>query len=246
MSDILKQYGIKEVADVTFYELDNDLPGKPVLVLDTLKLSNIEQSAESTDAKGGKGNASLITWDYGKEVILNIEDALFSPKTLSLANGIDYSTITNVDKSRTLERVNVYKISKDLAIWEVKKVSGMEDVWNPLLAEEMIANQVTSKGMLIDGKFMFGTVLMRTMSGLGIDLWQQCATTEIQKRLKQDCFYEDKGKIYLKKGYYLFMVQTDLEPNYKIEIAADTFPGVYYVVGDTYIRDKNTGLDKLF
>lgn len=54
---ILDKYGIKEVADVTFYQLDNDgNPTVPVLYLDTLKVSTIEQTAENTSARGGKGN----------------------------------------------------------------------------------------------------------------------------------------------------------------------------------------------
>lgn len=36
----------------------------------TLKVSTIEQTAETTDARGGKGNAKLITWD------LNVVDPL--------------------------------------------------------------------------------------------------------------------------------------------------------------------------
>lgn len=55
MANILDQYGIKEVADVTFY----DMSGNPVLFLDTLKISTLEQGAESTQAEGGKGNAPL-------------------------------------------------------------------------------------------------------------------------------------------------------------------------------------------
>ena len=47
MASILDRYGIKEVADVTFYEINEDgTPGKPVLVLDTLKVSTIEQTGE--------------------------------------------------------------------------------------------------------------------------------------------------------------------------------------------------------
>lgn len=37
--------------------------GAPVLYLDTLKVSTIEQTAETADARGGKGNPKLITWD---------------------------------------------------------------------------------------------------------------------------------------------------------------------------------------
>ena len=60
MANILDQYGIKEVADVTLYDLSTNLP---VLFLDTLKVSTIEQTAEQADAKGGKGNSTLIIWD---------------------------------------------------------------------------------------------------------------------------------------------------------------------------------------
>ena len=46
MANILEKYGIKEVADVTFYKLDdNGIPMYPVLYLDTLKVSTIEQTA---------------------------------------------------------------------------------------------------------------------------------------------------------------------------------------------------------
>lgn len=88
--DILARYGIKEVADVTFYELDdNGNPTAPVLYLDTLKVSTIEQTAESTSARGGKGNPELIMWDYGKEITVTLEDALFSAKSMAMMYGVD-------------------------------------------------------------------------------------------------------------------------------------------------------------
>lgn len=91
--DILARYGIKEVADVTFYEIveENGVarPGAPVLYLDTLKVSTIEQTAENTSARGGKGNPELIMWDYGKEITVNLEDALFSAKSMALMYGVD-------------------------------------------------------------------------------------------------------------------------------------------------------------
>ena len=60
MASILDMYGIKEVADVTFYRIDGNNKYTPVLYLDTLKVSTIEETASSTDATGGKGNAKLI------------------------------------------------------------------------------------------------------------------------------------------------------------------------------------------
>lgn len=104
MTDILQRYGIKEVADVTFYEIDKVTgePKAPVLVLDSLKVTSIEQTAETTEARGGKGNAKLIVWDFGKEITITIEDALFSPKSLSImmADGkVKNATNTVITKS---------------------------------------------------------------------------------------------------------------------------------------------------
>lgn len=59
----------------------------PVLFLDTLKVSTLEQTAEQTAAEGGKGNSQLIIWDYGKEITLTLEDALYSPASMSAMIG---------------------------------------------------------------------------------------------------------------------------------------------------------------
>jgi hypothetical protein len=80
-----KRFGIKEVADVTFYKINTDgSKGEAVLFLDTLKVSNIEFTAEQAEARGGKGNAPLIIWDYGREATVTLQDALLSMETLAL------------------------------------------------------------------------------------------------------------------------------------------------------------------
>jgi hypothetical protein len=83
----ITRFGIKEVADVKFYEIDatsGEKKGEAVLTLDTLKVSNIESTAEQAEARGGKGNAPLIIWDYGREITVTLEDALMSMETLSM------------------------------------------------------------------------------------------------------------------------------------------------------------------
>lgn len=88
MANILEQYGIKEVCDFTLYDIGADgRPTVPVLYLDTLKVSTLEQTAEDTSAKGGKGNADLIIWDFGKEINITLEDALFSAKSMAIMFG---------------------------------------------------------------------------------------------------------------------------------------------------------------
>ena len=113
--NILDRYGIKEVADVTFYEIaDNGEAGAPVLYLDTLKVSTIEQSAESTSARGGKGNPELIMWDYGKEITVTLEDALFSAKSMALMYGVDINNTSDFGKETTiLKTVKPSQVSSD-------------------------------------------------------------------------------------------------------------------------------------
>lgn len=49
MASILDRYGIKEVCDLWFYEINEDgTRGNPVLYIDTAKTSSVEQSAESS------------------------------------------------------------------------------------------------------------------------------------------------------------------------------------------------------
>lgn len=75
---------------VTFYKIDDKgEPSVPVLYLDTLKVSTIEQTAENVSARGGKGNPELVSWDYGKEITLTLEDALFSAKSMAMMYGVD-------------------------------------------------------------------------------------------------------------------------------------------------------------
>lgn len=89
--NIFEQYGIKEVADVCLYSIELDENDDeiyiPVLYLDTLKVSTVEETAEQTSARGGLGNPELIIWDYGKEITVTLEDALYSPASMGMAWG---------------------------------------------------------------------------------------------------------------------------------------------------------------
>ena len=96
---------IKEVADVTIFELNDDGSfGAPVLYLDSLKVSTLEQTADQAEARGGKGNLPLVIWDFGKEVTLNLEDALFSPKSMAIMMGNGtLKTATKVQRTITFK-----------------------------------------------------------------------------------------------------------------------------------------------
>ena len=105
-----KRFGIKEVADVHFYAVNPTVDSlakavttyeaaTPVISFDTLKVSNIESTAENSEARGGKGNAALISWDYGREITVTLEDALMSMETLSM---LFENNLENIDKTITI------------------------------------------------------------------------------------------------------------------------------------------------
>ena len=81
--NIFEQYGIQEVADVTLYGISYDKYDNevyiPVMYFDTLKVSTVEQSAQQSSARGGVGNAEHVIWDFGKEITVTLQDALYTP-----------------------------------------------------------------------------------------------------------------------------------------------------------------------
>ena len=186
MANILDQYGIKEVADVTLYDLSTNLP---VLFLDTLKVSTIEQTAEQAEARGGKGNSPLIIWDYGKEITVTLEDALFTPKSMHIMFGDGKKTPTSA--TATVTRM-VY--TPDIVAY----TAALPTLNAPTL-KYYSANDMTS------------------------------LTT-----------VPSSGAVYVEE------TRTSVAGTYTIEVSANSFPGTYKLVGDTYARNKATGVDEYF
>ena len=203
MASILDKYGIKEVADVTFYALDksgNRLA--PVLYLDTLKVSTIEQTAEEATANGGKGNPPLIIWDYGKEINVTLEDALFSAKSMAIMfGGKDYTLKTSETIYKTIE-------------WTASASGSAVDASAPTTFKDA------------KGKDKSGTSVV-----------YYAANTTNSSSMTTG--FEAGSKYFA-----TFTVSTkDVQV---IEISANSFPGNYYVTGDTYARSEANGEDEYF
>ena len=60
------------------------------MYFNTLKVSNVEQTADSVSARGGLNNAEQVIWDYNKELSISIQDALYTPASQSLLWGGSY------------------------------------------------------------------------------------------------------------------------------------------------------------
>lgn len=232
MASILDRYGIKEVADVTFYEINSDgTPGKPVLYLDTLKVSTIEQTASTADARGGKGNPKLITWDYGKEITVNITDALFSPKSMSIMLGD--GTVTQGTGSITKTTV-VRATSSSLPAYFVADVY---DSTTQGSVRKKIYMDSDSHADGINFASASGLSLQKVYNEDGTELKQSSNTiTDVSKWSTATAVSGNK-----------YFVQYSVAVNKKtISISGDSFPGTYYVTGDTYARSDVDGSDQFF
>lgn len=250
MASILDRYGIKEVADVTFYEIKDDgTPGKPVLFLDTLKVSTIEQTAETADARGGKGNPKLITWDYGKEITVNIEDALFSPKSMAIMLGDgqvaqgggafirktavirmgkasdgkikmlnDYVVADVYDANEGSKRVKLYLGGEATAPMGEVKING-----------QLLFTDGTNNAVLYDED---GSVLDEAFTESDLKaLYTTGFTVPVSKNLDGHKFM------------FTYWVKATTKT---ITVSGDSFPGTYYIQGDTYSRSDVTGKDQFF
>lgn len=202
--NIFEQYGLKEVANVTFYDTKT---GKVVLFLDSLKVSTIETTAENTEARGGWGNPALITWDYNKEVNVTLEDALFSAASLKtiMGAGIEVASAT---AKQTID-----------------------------INEELV---VDAEGNV---KLSYKPKTSTSVSYLDLEDNEYVSVTPTGGKAKVG-EAEDEGKAV--RVFYKTEVDGTSGNAVTITISATKFGGTYRVVGDTIVRNKETGEDEPF
>lgn len=249
MASILDRYGIKEVADVTFYEIKDDgTPGKPVLFLDTLKVSTIEQTAEQVDARGGKGNPKLITWDYGKEINVTVEDALFSPKSMSIMLGD--GTVQQGGGAYILKTCVIRMGETANSVTKAQKEYIVADVYDATEGSKRVKlylgaeNTAPAGEVKINGQLLFtdgtATSVLYDEDGTIID----SAFTESDLKALYTTGQSDATGAY---SGHKFMFTYWLKATTKtITVSGDSFPGTYYIQGDTYSRSDVTGKDQFF
>lgn len=158
MAAFAKQFGIKEVADVHFYPVgavtvaangDVSATEKPVLVLDTLKVSDIEFTAESVAARGGKGNPKLIVWDYNREATVTLEDATMTMECLEIMYGE-----IGEDKGNNIITINANKFPGTYAVvgktW-ARDIDGIDHVFTFYIPKAKISSESTTISMQAEG-----------------------------------------------------------------------------------------------
>lgn len=231
MASILDRYGIKEVADVVFCKIEDDgSRGAPVLYLDTLKVSTIEQTAETSDARGGKGNPKLVSWDYGKEINVSLEDALFSAKSMSIMFG-DGATPDEMDSQIT--RTAVMRVTDGVDYF----TADMYDASNGSVRKKVWFGDVPAGQEGVTFASVVGTKIKE------VQIYKEDSTIAAAGVSAVTAWTNVKESL---KGTKVFVTYKVEAKSRTINISGDSFPGTYYIAGDTYARSDVTGEDQFF
>lgn len=213
----MAKFGVKEVMDVTFYDT---VTGKPVAFFDTLKMTSIENKADEASAKGGKGNSKLLTWDFNRESTMKIQDALLSPRSFSMLSGnaVTKGVATIQMRQNTVWETVDSKMTNKGALYPLTATSGGA-VTLAFTPKETAANILVYEAS-DDG----GTPLASgTLSGTTLT----------------NVAWANKKLVV----YYTYDSDANAETYL---ITSDKFPTTFKIVGDTVVRNADTGKDEAF
>jgi hypothetical protein len=204
-----------------FYELDSKgAPSAPVLYLDTLKTSTLSQSSETVDATGGKGNVKILSWDTNKELTLELEDAVFSAKSLGIMFGgtMSDNSVTGQEVLKTLKAADISASTAtgetDYCIFELK---GQKYY--------IAKNRVTTFAYLA-GSAVPTAVESPNWETKNFDF----ATFDLL-----DCTMSATP---------VTVANTVVKNGIEINIGAEFGDNTYYITGDTYARNVASGKDE--
>jgi hypothetical protein len=200
------RFGLKEVCDVTLYSLATN---NPVVYMDTLKMSDIENKATTVYAQGGRGNPYLMGWDFDRQATIKIQDALMSLSSLSLLAG---NAVVNGAN-------NIFQRDV-LTVVAATSPSGSNQV---TLTQTPVTNS-TSLWVTPDGGKTITTQIADFTAAAGVLTFP---TTDAAVGAEVVAFY-----------------QYNTPTASSLLITSDSFPGYYKIVGDTVVRDEETGVDQ--
>lgn len=153
------RYGLKEVANVIFFDVST---GKPVIFFDTLKVSTLDNKSNSATATGGQGDNQLMSWDYGRTATLTMQDALLSDASVALLSGnaVQTTGIQVVGRETLVANDNAGAVEITLA---ESPDAGSVTVYNmngSLLGTEVTGNTVAGSVVTLGASAVAGQKVM--------------------------------------------------------------------------------------
>lgn len=97
------KFGIREVTDIVFKtKFANQAVGTtvvgvtytPIMIIDSAKMSTLENAVSTVYAQGGKGNPRLLAWDGDRTATFKFEEAIITTDGLGVLSGSGIATGT--------------------------------------------------------------------------------------------------------------------------------------------------------
>lgn len=190
--NLFQQYGIKEVADVTFFsitEIGDEEFYTPVLHIDTAKIFSTSQNAATSSSNGGYGDQKVISWSCSKDINLQIEDALFSQASMNLTYGWLKSKLSLY--SSTIAKINLankYGLL-NYSVFAFPSPPLSEEEWE--LVFFILGTNFHTSESLSDLGFNLG-IKNITFSGLTKEFINYPYVAEIRKVIKETYYTREK------------------------------------------------------
>lgn len=241
--NIFDKYGIKEVANVYFEALDDDLAagvyaGDIVLFLDTLKVSTIETTAENTAAQGGWGNPKLVQWDYGKEINITLEDALLSLESLRFMLG-------GAIKKPAADAPVVVRHTEEVVCGEAGVLPQPKDHLTGVALTPTATDGHPIRLINLTTGARTQLVYAAGQTAPAID-GAHSVSFKNPKMIGDSPVSSAKGDHIRIFWEEVLQNNNGNETAVEVTISPDTFPGTYKVIGDTFMRSEKTGKDEPF
>lgn len=209
-----RKYASVTCADVVLYDL---VCGNPVAKFDTLKLSTIEQTADTNDVQGGKGNPILARIPSNKQVNLTIQDAVMSMTYLAVVTGGEVINSGETTAIRMAYNEKVTATEDGLTL--THSVPANSTLWLAEVKDGIISERKARYDAPADG----GSV--QTIA-LGDAQWRPSDYTI------------EAGKEY--QVFYNYDI-TNADEARELTVFSDVFAKTYRFVGDTELYNTYTG-----
>lgn len=206
-----RKYASVTCADVVLYDL---VCGNPVAKFDTLKLSTVEQTADTNDVQGGKGNPILARIPSNKQVNLTIQDAVMSMTYLAIVTGGE------VINSGEGSAIRIAFNEKVMATEEGIKLSHKMPIGTTLWLAEVKDGIISERKARYDAEAETDTITLEDENWRPSD-YDVTANKEYQVFYNYDITTANEAK--------------------ELTVFSDVFAKTYRFVGDTELYNTATG-----
>ena len=217
-----RKYASVTVCDVTLYDI---MTKYPVMFFDTLQVTSIDSSAETTDIQGGQGNSTLASISHTKTVNVQFDDAIMTMSSLAILTG---GTLEHGDEGELITMTET----------ELVTVKAGES--------KLKLSKTAKKGSYVwAAKMIDGILSTATRTELKSGLADE--TDEIDfSDFHNPGIFPDANADTVYRVFYEHEIKLTEGDASELTVLADKFAGTYRFIGDTVLFNQYTGGNDLF